>query len=204
MTRQTADTSPLVCAVADQTYPGETSCGDRHVIATWDSGVLLAVADGLGHGEEAARAAAIAMATVAAQPQLPLDILFGRCHTALAGTRGAALTIATVSHTGQLNWLGVGNVEGVLVRADVDRPREHVMLRGGIVGFGQLPGLYVSTVQLQPGDVLVLASDGVRGGFSEAIDPATPPDILAQRLHAEFARGTDDSLVLVARFRGGA
>jgi hypothetical protein len=122
----------------------------------------------------------------------------------LADTRGVALTIATVSDTGQLNWVGVGNVEGVLMRADVDQPREHVMLRGGIVGFGQLPGLYVSTVQLQPGDVLVLASDGIRAGFSEGIDPALPPDILAQRLHAEFARGTDDSLVLVARFQGGA
>ena len=42
---------------ASLVMPGETRSGDRFVIALTDSGALIAVIDGIGHGEEAAAAA---------------------------------------------------------------------------------------------------------------------------------------------------
>ena len=44
----------LEWGVAAQALPGEAISGDRHVMQAFPSGALVAVIDGLGHGEEAA------------------------------------------------------------------------------------------------------------------------------------------------------
>jgi negative regulator of sigma-B (phosphoserine phosphatase) len=104
---------------------------------------------------------------------------------------------------GRMTWVGVGNVEGTLVRAEAPagtRP-ESVMLLGGVLGH-QLPSLRPSTTPVAPGDTLILATDGIGGGFLEGIDPAQPPQELAERILSNHGRGDDDALVLVARYRG--
>ena len=62
-----------------------------------------------------------------------------------------------------MTWLGVGNVEGVLIRADTRATpaAESVLLRGGVVGY-QLPALQASVVPVSRGDLLILATDGIR------------------------------------------
>jgi hypothetical protein len=75
-----------------------------------------------------------------------------------------------------------------------------VPLRGGVVGY-LLPSLRTATVQLERDDVLVLATDGVRPVFGDW--PGEPPQDVAARILDEQGRGTDDALVLVARYRGG-
>src|SRR2546429_452128 len=55
------------------------------------------------------------------------------------------------------------------------------------------------------GDVLILATDGVRNNFS--IDPfahGDSPQQLADRILAGWGTKTDDALVLVARYLGAA
>jgi hypothetical protein len=102
-----------------------------------------------------------------------------------------------------MEWLGVGNVDGVVVRADdLARPRTHgVCLRGGVVGH-EMPDLHrAEPVALHAGDTLVIATDGVRGDLAEAAMTDLLADRLARRVLAEKASPTDDALVLVARFR---
>lgn len=183
----------------------ERNCsGDLHVVAHFDRGALLAVLDGLGHGEEAAEAAAAGVAVLQEDPGAPLQELVERCHQALRGTRGAAMTVVSIDAVrSELEWCGVGNVEGVLVRGQRDLPSEAAPTRGGVVGY-RLPPLKVSHLPITPGDLVVLASDGLRSGFWTSIERADSPQHIADALFARYAKTTDDALVLAARYLGAS
>ena len=190
--------------VAMRSLAKQTVSGDKYLIAPSPAGVLAAVLDGLGHGEEAARAAEIAVATLEKNAHQSLTSLFATCHSALQKTRGVVMSLASFDMRNRtMSWLGVGNVEGVLLRARQDlRPaRESLLLRGGVVGY-QLPRLRASVIQVMEGDLLAFATDGIRGTFSEGLSPADPPQQNADAILAGFGKETDDALVLVLRFRG--
>src|SRR6266446_6924283 len=129
--------TPLIgWGVASRPLPGEIVCGDLHLIKPTRDGVLLAVVDGLGHGAEAMAAAKTAIAVLESHAEEPLTALVNRCHEALTKTRGVVMTLATLSSFEDkltLAWLGVGNVEAILLRADrqAKAPSDHVLLRGG-------------------------------------------------------------------------
>ena len=179
----------------------EAESGDLHVVAEFPDGVLVGVIDGLGHGIEAAASAGAAASVLSSSAGDPLEALVERCHAALRRARGAVMSLARFEGP-SMTWAGVGNVEGLLVRGD-GGVRETIPLRGGIVGY-HLPSLRVATVPVAPGDTLILATDGIRGGFGEALPPRATPQALADRILALHARGSDDALVLVARYLGAA
>jgi hypothetical protein len=182
--------------------PGEVESGDQYVVHPLPGGVLLAVVDGLGHGPRAAAAARDAVAILQAHAHEPLVPLVKRCHEALRRTNGVVMTLAAF-HSGDnvLTWLGVGNVEGLLVRGDAlaSPSRDTVLQRGGVVGY-QLPPLQTSVLAVNPGDVLIFATDGVRGRFADGLDLDRPPQEIAVEVLAAHAKPSDDAMVLVARF----
>jgi negative regulator of sigma-B (phosphoserine phosphatase) len=181
---------------------GETQSGDGHCVAPFAEGVLLGVVDGLGHGAEAAQAAKVAVAVLSANPTQDLQQLMQDCHTALKATRGAVLSLASIHYTTSiLTWLGVGNVEGLLVRGALlsSPPRASLLLRGGVVGY-QLPTLRPEALTLGPYDTLVFATDGVRPGFESAITSDVSPEAIANDILTRYAHGNDDALVLVVRY----
>ncbi|MBI4465793.1 MAG: SpoIIE family protein phosphatase, partial [Acidobacteria bacterium] len=119
-------------------------------------------------------------------------------------TRGAVMSLASFSdHYHTLTWLGVGNVEGVLLRANTDenQPDENILMRGGVVGF-RLPHLQALVVDVSPGDLLIFATDGIRPGFAKDLRRTDPPQRIADHICAKYSTGNDDSLVLVARYVG--
>ncbi len=191
--------------VASRSLDDQPESGDRALVKTTADGVLVAVVDALGHGREAAEVAARAVATLDAYAADGVLALMKRCDEALRRTRGAVMTLATFdAQDPVMTWLGVGNVEGVLVSANGSagaRPQS-LMLRGGVVGY-RLPSLIPSKLPVAAGDTLVLATDGVRVGFAGAVTPAEPSQAAAERILAAFSRGTDDALVLVARYLEG-
>lgn len=196
--------SVLEWGVATLTLPGQAESGDRHLVKPFPNGVLVAAADGLGHGEEAAAAAKSAVRLLERSAHEGVIGLFQRCHEHLRETRGVALSLASFrTHDGVMTWLGVGNVEGILLRAaaNPDVRRESLVLRGGVVG-GHLPPLHASAIPVMPGDTLIFATDGIRGGFGEGLTLGGAPQRLADQILAQQATGTDDALVLVARFLG--
>jgi hypothetical protein len=196
---------PLIeWGVAVQPLEGEVESGDLYVVQAFPNGVLVAAVDGLGHGPEAAAAARSAVAILKDYAHEPVISLLRRCHERLIRTRGAVMSLAsfnTLDNT--MTWLGVGNVEGVLLRADATASpaREIILLRGGVVGY-QLPALHASILPVTRGDVLILATDGIRSGFAEDVTLSDPPQRIAEHILARRARGTDDALVLVARYLG--
>jgi hypothetical protein len=178
--------------------------GDLHLVNPFDGGVLLAVIDGLGHGAQAAEAAKTAAGILERYAGEPVVTLVERCHRALVQTRGAVMTLASVCPLeGIITWIGVGNVEGRLVHAGTNLPvsQETVLLRSGLVG-DQLPELQSSEVAVSRGDLLVLATDGIRAGFEPPILLRETPGQIAERILNQHFKGTDDALVLVARYLG--
>lgn len=194
----------LEWGVASRALAGEVESGDRHIVAPFEGGTLVGAVDGLGHGPEAAAAAEVAVDILEAAPQTSVIGLMRRCHEGLVSTRGVVMSLATFDARGSsMTWIGVGNVEGVLLRAGANATsgREMLLLRGGVVGY-QLPQLAASEIPVWPGDTLIFATDGVGKEFSIGLRTGEPPQQLAQRILEAHGKGTDDALVVVARFVG--
>jgi len=200
------DRAPLIdWAVAGVALAGEVRSGDLHVVKEFAGGALIAVVDGLGHGEEAAEAAGMAVTTLEVHAEEPVEALVRRCNEVLRGTRGVAMSLVSLNAAGQtMSCVGVGNVECVLIRGrgHAAWARESVMLRGGVVGYS-LPPLRASFFPYSRGDTLIFATDGVRSGFVADLSWSERPQEAADRILTQFGRGTDDALVLVARVIGG-
>jgi serine/threonine protein phosphatase PrpC len=197
--------SILEWGVSSRVMPGEHESGDVHLVAALPGGALAAVVDGLGHGPEAAKAAALAVDVMRRLAQEPVAEIIQRCHEELRKTRGAVISLASFhSDMNTMTWLGIGNVEGLLFRAKQNKfaARESLLLRGGVVGY-QLPPLRPVTLPVFVGDTVVLATDGISGRFGDRWVVERVPQDVADEILREDAKGTDDALVLVARYLGG-
>jgi negative regulator of sigma-B (phosphoserine phosphatase) len=105
-----------------------------------------------------------------------------------------------------MTWIGLGNVEGVLVHENwAERSsRTSLVTPGGIVGSkGDRPPVRPWVIPVQARDLLVFATDGLRSGFAEDISRRDTPQQIADLLLARYGKGTDDALVLAARYLGG-
>lgn len=197
---------PLIdWGVATLALAGEAESGDLHLVKPVGRGVLVAAVDGLGHGADAAAAARAAVTALDRHADEFLIPVVRTCHEALIGTRGVVLSLAYLDGAKRtLTWLGIGNVEGVLLHADARarRARGSLVTRGGIVG-SELPPLRADVQPVAPGDLLIFATDGIRGGFAEGLPTDATPQQLADHILARHGKGTDDALVLVARYAGG-
>ncbi len=198
---------PLIeWGVVSQAQMGYAESGDQYLVAPFPNGILAVVIDGLGHGDKAAAVSKTAVATLKDQPHSSLASLFERCHRKLRGTRGVVMSLASFNGSNNtMTWVGVGNVKGFLLRADVTAgpPREGLLLRGGIIGY-RMPSLRPVTIPVKRGDTLIFATDGLRSSFAEKLTVSDPPQQIADDIFARYHRGTDDALVLVARYIGTA
>lgn len=191
-------------AVAGRPLAGQEVSGDLAAVQVTRSRCVIAVIDGLGHGPEAAEAAALAAGVVERHRAEPLDAMLLLVHERLVDSRGAAATLAIVDgDTGRMEWLGVGNVDGTMIRADeTARPRTNgVFLCRGILGYQQPDIRPREPIQLEDGDCIVIATDGVRGDLAADVRRETPVDRLATTLLDAHATPDDDALVFVARYR---
>ena len=198
-------TQPLVeIGFAASPKPGETESGDSHVLLLSPERALVAVMDGLGHGPETAAAAKKAADSISAHWGEGLVTIASLCQAALKGTRGVVMSLGAFNAQNEtLTWLGIGNVEAVLLRQDplVIPRREVLLLRAGLLG-GRLPNLREATTPLHRGDTLVLATDGIRGTFFFDLSPVGGVQQLAQGIMNKYRLGTDDALVVVVRYLG--
>lgn len=196
---------PLVeYGVAKSILPGQGESGDRHLVCCAGDGILIAAIDGIGHGEEAANAAEAAISILKASPDEPVISLLERCHEGLRSTRGVVLSLASIDPKhGMMTWVGVGNVQGVLMRAGAKKGRveEVLLLRGGVVG-SQLPALQAAVLPIAKGDTLVFVTDGIRSEFVEGLSTLESPQRAADKILKQHSRGNDDALVLVLRLTG--
>jgi phosphoserine phosphatase RsbX len=192
--------------VAGAAIAGEERSGDLAVFAGYAGGALVAVLDGLGHGDAAADASDIAAEVIRRNRSAPPAELLQRCHTALHKTRGVVMTLAWFDlDRHEMSWAGVGNVEARLVRGAATYGDRHdsALVLGGVVGYN-LPTIRPATMDLLPGDAVAFATDGIEADYSVSLAPGVPAQKLAERIYERHGKGTDDALAVVVRYVGGA
>ncbi len=187
-------------AILARACQGETVIGDDALFVRRGEGLLLAVADGLGHGTPAQEASGLAMATVRGSSTTSPRELLQLCQTALERTRGAVMSIVFLPEGGaDLVHAGVGNIGCRLYR------NRTATRFGGSSGFIGQPGsarrFREEQAPVGGRQVLLMHSDGLPSRVDLAAEDALlrePPLIVAHRLMADHARTDDDVLVLVA------
>jgi negative regulator of sigma-B (phosphoserine phosphatase) len=181
---------------------GETVSGDASLVECKSSHALIAAVDGGGHGAQAAVASRLVLEVLTRDPNESMISLVRRCHRRLRGSRGAVMSMASFDANARtMTWLGVGNVEGVLVRAHTQPvlERESLLLTPGTLGY-QLPSPRIAVLPVREGDTLIFATDGIHTSFLEDVSPDEDPQAQAERICRKFNSGADDSLVLVVRY----
>ncbi len=188
--------------VIAEALKGQMVCGDQYLVKETTDFTLLAVVDGLGHGEEAEIAAKAAIKTIDANAYEPIEKIFKLCNEALLLTRGAAITIVKLcGHI--MTYKAIGNVSGVYWQIG-ERARlksQSFFLENGIVG-NQLPWLVpIKEVVLGSGDTLILATDGIKKEFESLPPKWSTVDSLAIEIFTTYRNIKDDGLILVAQLK---
>jgi serine phosphatase RsbU (regulator of sigma subunit) len=188
---------------AGRSLPGQELIGDAAWVQASDGRARVAVMDGLGHGREASLASGMALEMLPSLAGQSLEAAFDALNRVLTRSRGAALSMADLDLDAmRLRWAGVGNVEGVLLRArDPERSRERLLLQSGIVGC-RMPHLHPRELALENGDRLLFYTDGLDAGLVQGLDWRQDPRDSAARLLQTFAKPTDDALVWLGRLHG--
>lgn len=177
---------------------GQSVSGDAYVIQEIaEQKLLVAVIDGLGGGEEAARAAQAAALVLQQFPEYPLEHLIRQAHLDLRTTRGAVMAILRLDgEAKQATFIGVGNI-GIQVYSQRQiRP----ISKNGILGY-RMPTLLEFHHQYDAEDTFVLYSDGISGRFSqdEKFDRTMHPQQLAEAILDSYGKMNDDATVVVVR-----
>jgi len=197
----TREAAPFAWGVVCQPLAHETACGDSWRIAAEGRRLSVLMVDGLGHGPEAAAAAAIAGETFEENSFAPATTLLNAAHDRMRGSRGGAVSVAQLdADTGSLKYVGVGNISGSVIPAGETAGRG-LFSHNGIVGV-QTRKVQEFSYDALPGALLILHSDGLQGRWSLAAYPGLAqrhPAVIAGALYRDFQRGRDDVTVAVIR-----
>ena len=180
--------------------PGETQCGDRFFQIVNKNHIKLFLADGLGHGAEAARAveeAGIAFANC--QEAHPPDIL-RFINLSVKKTRGLVGMVA-VFDIANKTWeiCGVGNIT---TKINGSSANKSYMSYNGIIGLNVPRVLNAQRITHEKGQQIILCSDGLRSRWDTLKYTGIiryDLSILATALIKDFSRNTDDSSVAICK-----
>ena len=176
---------------------GEEASGDAWRAVRDGRWATVVLADGLGHGVEAARASGTAILELRAgvAPETVLE----RMHEALRPTRGAAAAVARIDMaSGAMRFAGIGNISATIVGGGSAKA---LVSMNGTLGHN-IRRIQGYDHQLTAEAALVMHSDGVGGGWDLQAYPGVlrrDPLVLASLLLRDCERERDDSSVVVAR-----
>ncbi|HEX9781865.1 MAG TPA: ATP-binding SpoIIE family protein phosphatase [Opitutaceae bacterium] len=192
---------PLDFGAATRAYPGMQDNGDAFVIKRWGAGALVALVDGLGHGNLAHRAAQAARQYVENHFDQSLADLFRGVGRACHGTRGVVMAIGLFDWAQErLTFASIGNVEA---RVHGKGKPPNFLIRRGIVGVNAVSPV-VTEHPWDRNNTLVLHSDGLRTHWQWEDFPdlaSMSASIAAQRLLHALAKDDDDATILVVKGR---
>lgn len=183
---------------------GEAVVGDAWAVEPTPAGLCAFVADGLGHGDLAAKAAQAAVQTfrgrIAASPVGASAVAIAQAiHGSLRSTRGAAIAIAAIDFAARrLHYVGIGNISGVLLTGG---HCQHLVSHNGTAG-AEARKFQEFTYAFPRDAWLIMHSDGVATHWKLDAYPGIlqrDPAIVAGVLHRDFTRRRDDSTVLALR-----
>lgn len=178
---------------------GEEVSGDDACVRDGGEMFCAMMADGLGHGAFAAKAAATAVDSFARYPLAPADEMLEAVHSALRATRGAAVGIAAIDlRTRIATYSGLGNVTASLIEQGVTRKLTNMNGTAGVVARRVQAFQY----PLRSDALLVMHSDGIASNWSLEKYPGLvhcDPLLIAAVLYRDFGKIRDDASMLVAK-----
>ncbi len=178
--------------------PGEVVSGDAWEVSVLGDKARIAMADGLGHGPDAAKAAEVALVAFRGCTGSPAAVL-EQAHPRMRSTRGAAVAVADLDATsGTVRFAGAGNIAGRMISGVEDRS---LMSQHGTLGL-QIRKIQDVDYAWSPHALVILHSDGLISRWSLAEAPGLiqcDPAVVAGWLVREHTRGRDDVAVVVAR-----
>lgn len=178
---------------------GEQYCGDNWCFQEETGKGLIMVADGLGHGSQAALAADTAGQVFEERAGLDLASLLEAIHRRLRSTRGAAAALAEINTmTSKVSFAGVGNIAGSIVMGNIGKGMvsHHGILGAEARHFQEFT--YPWTVE----SLLILHSDGLQSRWALDRYPGLRfchASLIAGILYRDYERGRDDVTVLAIR-----
>lgn len=198
-TEATSASSGLLVGALCSSKPGQSISGDASVIQQWSDGITILLADGLGHGPQAAEAAQEAVRTFQAAPMLEPADSARAIHAALYHTRGAAIGVARLDLSRQeVRFAGVGNISGLIYST---ARSHHMVSHNGTAGHSARK-IQEFRYHWPDGGLLILHSDGLTNRWDLAQYPGLTgrhPSLVAGVLYRDWTRGHDDACVVVAR-----
>jgi anti-sigma regulatory factor (Ser/Thr protein kinase) len=192
---------PLEFGAATRAYPTMTVNGDTFVIKRWQASALIAVIDGVGHGQYAHRAAQTARNYVETHVDQPLDAIFRGVERTCRATRGVVMALVRFDFGAddiRFSFASVGNIEARLFGG---LERQQFSIHRGIVG-GNAPNPRVTDHRWEPRMVMALHSDGVTPRWRWEDFPDVTKEsamTMAQRLLRRLAKENDDATIVVVR-----
>jgi anti-sigma regulatory factor (Ser/Thr protein kinase) len=180
-------------------YPGEHVCGDNWAFSQTTQGQTLLVADGTGHGMEAARAAELAVRTFLDHADAPCEEIVERLHRVLMPTRGAAVAVARIDNAAStVRYVGVGNICGALITGEgIRRMVSHNGTAGHVA-----PRIREFTYGFTKNPLVIMHSDGITSRWDLAAYPGLVtqhPSLIAGVLLRDHRRARDDASVVAMR-----
>lgn len=187
--------------IVQRPAPRETVCGDAWRIAERNHELAILIADGLGHGPEAAAASAEATSVFDKSGFGPLAELFASADRHMRGTRGAAVAVAQIdARERKLHYVGVGNIAGHL-RSRLETTGKGLCSHNGTVG-AEMRKVQQFDYDYPEQPLLIMHSDGLQIRWSLENYPGLVnrhPAVIAAVLYRDFTRGRDDVTVCVVR-----
>lgn len=175
-------------------------CGDTGVILEGERTCFVALVDGVGHGKEAHRVADVAEQYLREESGRELVEMMQGLHAALKGTRGVVAAVCRLdTGTGEIRFVGIGNIT---VRIFGERNHRFVS-RDGIVGY-MIASPREQRERLQPGDLVMLSSDGIKEHFNPDEFPGLlsgPAQKIAETVLQTFGKRDDDASCIVLRYQ---
>jgi len=185
--------------ILGRAHPTERVSGDAAGFVRLEGSLVLAVADGLGHGPAAREASMLAVRHVLERPERPLPELQQECHGALSQTRGAVMALARIAED-EATIASVGNVAAYLCGPNTSHRFAGSQFALGVPTLVRNVRLHSAPVG--PRDALILHTDGLsaRASLDGELDLLREhPIVVAHAMLERFGRDDDDALVLVAR-----
>ncbi len=159
------------------------------------------MADGLGHGVEACRAATLAVESLDTRPADTAIRILDLAHGRLRATRGAAVAVMRdETATGEIAFAGVGNIAACIWEAR-SGSRRTMVSHNGIVGHN-VARSQEYRYPWAAGALLIAHSDGLESQWDIGSYPglaACHPSVIAAVLYREHSRATTSSYSWSAR-----
>jgi anti-sigma regulatory factor (Ser/Thr protein kinase) len=192
---------PLSFGIATRAHLNSKFNGDSFAVTKGNGSTLVALIDGLGHGELAHYAAQMAKEYVENHYDQPLPALFGGVAQVCQASRGIVMAVARFDWGRspiRLTFASIGNIEARVFGCPTPI---NLMAQRGVIGFNA-PRPNVIERDWNPAYTMVLHTDGINNKwhwneFPELAEASA--GYVARRLLQTLAGSDDDATVIVVR-----